>query len=149
MPRILTKLTLFLLPALCCVLLAACSSSTGPANYNVAGTLSDIPTITSVVGDRSFVGSSVTRYANAEEGNLSVVCAYSGSPNVEDDIQRYCDALVENNGFTLQTAYDGEHAVLTAPSSIEGQGIQVTITADDGGYSITAEIMETDTSSAE
>lgn len=150
MITILKKTTLLCLPLLCILLLAACKSPTGPLNYNVAGTTSDIPTITSVVGERSFVGSSVTRYAKAEEGNLSVTCAYSGATDVSDDIQRYCDTLTTNNGFTLQIPFDGTKAVLTAPSTITGQHIQVTITlTDSSSYTIMTEIMDdTDASSA-
>lgn len=149
MTKILKKLTALLLPALCLALLTACKSPTGPLNYNVAGTAADIPTITSVVGERSFVGSSVTRYAKAEEGNLSVTCAYSGSPDVSADIQQYCDALAAN-GFTLQIPFNGTKAVLTAPSTITGQHIQMTVTmTDSSSYTVMTEIMDdTDDASA-
>ena len=143
MGKLLKKLTLLSLPVLCAVAIAACSAPTGPQNYNVAGVRKDIPTITSIVGDRNLVGSAVSRYANPEDGNVSVECLYSGAGDVDDDIARYCTELTQNNVFLLQKAYDGESAVLVATSTIEGQSICMTITSTDGsGYKIETTIVE-------
>ena len=143
MGKILKKLTLLALPVLCVLAVAACSTPSGPQNYNVAGVQADIPTITSIVGDRNFVGSSISRYANPEDGNVSVLCTYSGAGDAADDIERYCTELTQNNVFLLQKPYDGESAVLVAASTIEGQSICMTITAtDNSGYNIETKIVE-------
>lgn len=145
-----TKSTVLLfLPILCVLILTACRTQTGPVNYNVAGATEDIPTITSIVGDREVVGSSVTRYAKADAGNISVTCAYAGSSNPENDIYAYCEALTTAHNFTLKKAFDGTSAVLTTTSSIAGQSIQMTITANDNnGYTIVTEIIDTNTDSS-
>jgi hypothetical protein len=146
MKSILQKALLPLMAAATVVTAAGCKEATGPQNYNVAGAASDIPTITSVVGDREFVGSSVTRYAKAEQGNLSVTCAYSGASDPEADINAYSDVLVQENDFTVETAWNGRCTVLTAPSTIEGQHLQITVTmTDDDGYTVLTEIVEDET----
>lgn len=145
MVKILRKTTVLCLAALALVLLlAACSSPTGPKNYNVAGAAADIPTITSIVGDRNLVGSSVTRYAKAEEGNLSVTCAYSGAPDAADDIQRYCHTLTADGSFALKMPLgDGTTAILEAASTIAGQHIQIIATmTDSSSYTITTEVVK-------
>lgn len=147
MKKFVKKSLLLTVPILCSlIILTACKTQAGPSYYNVAGVTKDIPTITSVVGSRDFVGSSVTRYAKAEEGNLSVTCVYSGVENPADDIQKYCDLLIAENGFTQYPTTDPNDTttVLTAPSTIEGQHIQITILADSTGYTIVTEIMEDD-----
>lgn len=147
MKKLIKKSLLLTIPILCSLLiLTACKTQAGPSYYNVAGVTKDIPTITSVVGSRDFVGSSVTRYAKAEEGNLSVTCVYNGVENPADDIQKYCDLLIAENDFTLYPTTDSNNTttVLTAPSTIEGQHIQITILADSTGYTIVTEIMEDD-----
>ena len=145
MKKFVKKSMLLVVPILCSlIVLTACKTQAGPSNYNVAGVVEDIPTITSVVGSRDFVGSSVTRYAKAEEGNLSVTCVYSGAEDPTADIQKYCNALIAENGFTLHQAEDptDTQTILTAPSTIAGQHIQITIVPSSSGYSIVTEIMD-------
>lgn len=145
MKKFVKKSMLLVVPILCSlIVLTACKTQAGPSNYNVAGVTDDIPTITSVVGSRDFVGSSVTRYAKAEEGNLSVTCVYSGAEDPAADVQKYCDTLTAENGFTLHPAEDptSKQTILTAPSTIAGQHIQITIMADNQGYTIVTEIMD-------
>lgn len=61
MKKLLKASLLSLLPIMCLLAFVACKAPTGPVNYNVSGAANDIPTITSVVGERTFEGSSVTR----------------------------------------------------------------------------------------
>lgn len=67
MKKLLKASLLLLLPIMCLLAFVACKAPTGPVNYNVSGAANDIPTITSVVGERTFEGSSVTRHAKAEK----------------------------------------------------------------------------------
>ncbi len=145
MKKFVKKSMMLIVPILCSlIVLTACKTQAGPSNYNVAGVVEDIPTITSVVGGRGFVGSSVTRYAKAEEGNLSVTCVYNGAEDPAADIQKYCNTLVAENGFTLYPSADPTAAetILTAPSTIAGQHIQITIMPSGDGYTIVTEIMD-------
>lgn len=142
------SVSLFLLFILSVALLSACKTSAGPSNYNVAGVQTEIPSITTIVGERNFAGSSVTRYAKAEDGNLAVTCAYSGAERPEEDVSRYCAVLVSEKGFTLQSDYSTGQAVLTAPSDNEGERVQMTITPrNSDGYTITTELLEIDAAS--
>lgn len=145
MKKFVKKSMLLVVPILCSlIVLTACKTQAGPSNYNVSGVIDDIPTITSVVGSRDFVGSSVTRYAKAEEGNLSVTCVYGGAEDPNADIRKYCDTLTTENGFTLYPSEDPTDTttILTAPSTIAGQHIQITIVPSASGYSIVTEIMD-------
>ena len=151
MKKLLKASLLLLLPVLCLLAFVACKAPTGPVNYNVSGAANDIPTITSVVGERTFEGSSVTRHAKAEKGNLSVTCAYSGATDPAKDVEAYCKVLVEEYGFTQLSDFDsGVGAVLTAPSENDGQGIRMTITpTNNDGYTIVVESVGTTESVSE
>ena len=54
MKKLLKASLLLLLPTMCLLAFVACKAPTGPVNYNVSGAANDIPTITSVVGERRF-----------------------------------------------------------------------------------------------
>lgn len=145
MKKLLKASLLLLLPTMCLLAFVACKAPTGPVNYNVSGAANDIPTITSVVGERTFEGSSVTRHAKAEKGNLSVTCVYSGASDPAEDVEAYCKMLVNENGFTQLSSFDsGSGAVLTTRPNNDGQAVRMTITpTNNDGYTIVVESVGT------
>lgn len=119
-----------LLCAACLMLsIAACSMSSSPETYSV-GQETPVPSITAVVGERDFQGSSMT--AQGGDGDLlSMSCSYENIPDTGKDITQYIQALTTEHGFTTSTPFDAEHpekgAVLTKPAAQEGNTLTLTI----------------------
>ena len=140
MMKKLWKPALLILLCGCCLLVAACSSSGGPVNYSVAGATTEIPSITSVVGEREDEYSKVVS-AKSDGGIVSVLCNYKNCEDVAGDIDQYCKKLTADCGFTLTKPFDGSTAILTAPSDRAGESIRMTISAEDNRYSILTEVV--------
>ena len=122
---------LFGLVCAACLMLsiAACSVLSAPESYAV-GSEPPIPSITQVVGNREFQGSSTT--AQGGDGDLlSISCSYEKIPDVAKDISSYITTLTTTYGFTVSTPFDPgdvqKGAVLTKPASREGHTLTLTI----------------------
>ena len=132
------------------LLLTACSSSlSAPYNYSVIGMNEPIPSITAVVGDRNFEGSSVTHSAKPEDGNLAMTCSYKNSPDLSRDIQTYIQTLVDSHGFATVVDFQPEMptngAMLTRPSDTGDGTLMLTIQVkDEKSYSVHLESMTQD-----
>lgn len=120
--------------AVCLVLsVAACSGFSSPETYSV-GDENPVPSITAVVGEREFLGSSMT--ANGGSGALlSMACSYENIADISSDLSQYIQALTSEHGFTISTPFDAEHpeqgAVLTKPAEQEGHTLTLTIEVPD------------------
>lgn len=125
------KLACGLLCAACLTLsVAACNMFPPPDTYSVGGE-DPIPSITQVVGDRPFEGSSATLGGGGDEV-LSQACSYENIEDVAQDLSLYITTLTTTYGFTATTPLDPKKpeqgAVLTKPAAKEGHTLTLTIT---------------------
>lgn len=109
---------------------AACNMLSAPETYSV-GSETPIPSITKVVGERDFQGSTTT----AQGGNgdmLSMSCSYENIPDLAKDLSTYIETLTSTYDFIQTTPFDAQApekgAVLSKPASEEGQTLTLTIT---------------------
>lgn len=149
MRKLFRKIAFLILPVLCAIALAACGADrVTPVDYNVAGVSGEIPPITSVVGDRKVIGSSVARYAKAEAGNMSVSCTYSGAENPAEDFSRYAEVLKTEHNFLEAQSFDGQTMILATKSSISGQEVRITLHMEGSdGYTVRVEALEVEAAS--